>query len=128
MFDLIVHEPDGRKRILVDTAALIRAAGGVPQAIDYFQVSRDGTQVVVGISPGGSEASRLSVLKVANGRTLAGPIDRAQWASPSWLDDGSGLFFLRLQELAPGAKPSDKYLNSAVYFWNMHDAPAPLAA
>jgi prolyl oligopeptidase len=127
VFDLIVQEPDGRKRILVDTAALMRAAGGVPQAIDYFQVSRDGTQAVVGISPGGSEASRLSVLDVANGRTLAGPIDRAQWASPSWLDDGSGLFFLRLQELAPGAKPSDKYLNSAVYFWNMHEAPAALA-
>jgi prolyl oligopeptidase len=127
VFDLVVQESDSRKRILVDTAALIRAAGGVPQAIDYFQVSRDGTQVVVGISPGGSEASRLSVLDAANGRTLAGPIDRAQWASPSWLDDRSGLFFLRLQELAPGAKPTDKYMNSAVYFWNLHDAPAPLA-
>lgn len=127
VFDLMVREKDGSPRTLVDTAALMRAAGGVPQAIDYYQASRDGTRVAVGISAGGSEASRLSIIDASDGRTVAGPIDRAQWGSPSWLDDGTGLFFLRLQELGAGAQPGQKYLNSAVYFWNLRDAPAPLA-
>ena len=60
----------------------------------------------VGISAGGSENSRLSVLDAASGATLAGPIDRAQFGSPAWLDDGSGLFFLRMQALHPDSKPT----------------------
>ena len=127
VFNLVVQEPDGTQRTLVDTAALIAKAGGVPQAIDYYQASHDGARVAVGISPGGSEASQLTVLDVGSARTLAGPIDRAQWGSPSWLTDGSGLFFLRLQDPAAIKKPSDKYLNPAAYFWNLHDAPAPIA-
>ncbi|TLY72904.1 MAG: hypothetical protein E6K43_11935, partial [Gammaproteobacteria bacterium] len=127
VFDLMVREADGKARTLIDTAALIRAAGGVPQAIDYYQVEHDGTHLAVGISPGGSEASRLSVLDVASGRTIAGPIDRAQWGSPSWLTDGSGLFFLRLQDPQAVKQPSEKYLNPAAYFWDLHAAPAPIA-
>jgi prolyl oligopeptidase len=123
VYDLVVREADGAKRTLIDVAALIKAAGGVPQAIDYYQPSPDGTQVAVGISAGGSENSKISVLDVASGRSVAGPIDRAQFGSPSWLDDGKGLFFLRLQELKPGAKPSDKYLNGGTWFWTLAAPP-----
>jgi len=123
VFNLVVRESSGAKRTLVDTAALIKAAHGVPQAIDYFAPSRDGVRVAVGISAGGSEASSLSVLDVGSGRTLAGPIDRAQFASPSWLDDNAQLFFLRLQEVKAGAKPSDKYLNSGNWFWDLKNPP-----
>lgn len=123
VFDLLIKEPAHDKRTLIDIAALIRAAAGVPQAIDYFQPSRDAARVAVGISPGGSENSKLTVIDVASGRTLAGPIDRAQFGSPSWLDDGSGVFFLRMQQLHAGAAPSDKYLNSAVWFWDMKHPP-----
>jgi prolyl oligopeptidase len=127
VFDLIVREADGAKRTLIDTAALIKAAGGTPQAIDYFQATRDGTRVAVGISAGGSEDSNLTVLDVATGATVAGPVDRAQYGSPSWLDDGSGLFFVRLQELHPGAKPTDKYLNSGSWFWTTKAPPLEVA-
>jgi prolyl oligopeptidase len=127
VFDLVVREADGTARTLVDTAQRIKAAGGMPQAIDYYQVSHDGAQVAVGISPGGSEASVLSVLDVRSGRTTAGPVDRAQWGSPSWLTDGSGLFFLRLQDPAAVRQPSDKYLNPAAYFWDMRAAPLSIA-
>jgi prolyl oligopeptidase len=116
-WDLMVKEGAGEPRTLIDIPELIRAAGGVPQAIDYYQASPDGARVAVGISPGGSEASQLTVIDVASGRTIAGPIDRAQFATPSWLDDGSGVFFLRLQQLAPNAAPTEKYRNSAVWFW-----------
>jgi prolyl oligopeptidase len=123
VFNLVVRESSGAKRTLVDTAALIKAAHGVPQAIDYFVPARDGARVAVGISAGGSEASSISVLDVGSGRTLAGPIDRAQFASPAWLDDNAHLFFLRMQELTAGAKPSDKYLNSGSWFWDLKNPP-----
>ncbi|HEX4619064.1 MAG TPA: prolyl oligopeptidase family serine peptidase [Steroidobacteraceae bacterium] len=126
-FDLIVRDGDGSKRTLVDTAALIKAAGGTPQAIDYFQTTRDGTRVAVGISAGGSENSQISVLDAATGKTLAGPIDRAQFGSPSWLDDGSGIFFVRMQELHPDSRPTDKYLNSGAWFWTTRAPPVEVA-
>ncbi|MGH8266156.1 MAG: prolyl oligopeptidase family serine peptidase [Steroidobacteraceae bacterium] len=123
VYDLRVKDPGTAARTVVDTAALMKAAGGIPQAIDYYQASPDGARVAVGISAGGSEASRLTVLDAGSGRTLAGPIDRAQFGSPSWLDDGSGLFVLRMQELPAGAKPSDKYLNSGNWFWTLTSPP-----
>ena len=123
VFDLIVSDKSGTRRTLIDVAALIKAAGGQPQAIDYYQAAPDGEKVAVGISAGGSENSRISVLDVATGRTIAGPVDRAQFGAPSWLDDSSGLFFLRLQELKPGAKPSDKYLNAGTWFWTLKAPP-----
>ena len=123
VYDLMVHEADGTKRTLIDVAALIKAAGGMPQAIDYYQAAPDGTRVAVGISAGGSENSSISVLDVASGRTVAGPIERAQFGSPSWLDDGSALFFVRLQELGPNSKPTDKYLNAGTWFWTLSAPP-----
>ena len=127
VYDLVVRASGGQTHTLVDTKALIRAAGGVPQAIDYFTASRDGKRVAVGISAGGSEASSLTVLDTATGATVAGPIDRAQWASPSWTDDGAALFLGRLQELRPGAAPTDKYLNSSSSYWDLNSPPVLVA-
>ncbi len=127
VYDLVVRDSGGKPHTLVDTRALIKTAGGVPQAIDYFAASRDGKHVAVGISAGGSEASMLTVLDTATGATIAGPIDRAQWANPSWTDDGSALFLGRLQELIPGAAPTDKYLNSSAWYWDLHAPPVPVA-
>ena len=127
VYDLVVRASGGQTRTLVDTKALIRAAGGVPQAIDYFTASRDGKRVAVGISAGGSEASSLTVLDTATAATVAGPIDRAQWASPSWTDDGAALFVGRLQEPRPDAAPTDKYLNSSSSYWDLNGPPVPVA-
>ena len=127
VYDLVVRASGGQMHTLVDTKALIRAAGGVPQAIDYFTASRDGKRVAVGISAGGSEASSLTVLDTATAATVAGPIDRAQWASPSWTDDGAALFLGRLQEPRPGAAPTDKYLNSSSWYWDLNGPPVQVA-
>jgi prolyl oligopeptidase len=126
-FDLVVR-PNGRpKRTLVDATALIKAAGGVPHAIDYFAPSRDGKRVAIGISVGGSENSVLTVLDVASGATVAGPVDRAQWGFPSWTDDGLALFVGRLQELRPGAAPAEKYLNYSSSYWDLQGPPVRIA-
>jgi prolyl oligopeptidase len=127
VFDLVVQEAGGGKRMLVDTAALIKAAKGVPQAIDYYAPSPDGKLVAAGISAGGSENSSVTVRDVATGRIIAGPLDRAEFGGVSWLDDSSGLFVIRLQELTKDAKPTDKYLNSSCWFWNLKDPPRAVA-
>ena len=97
VFSLYVAD-GGRRRLLVDTAALIAKSNGTPHAIDWFAPSQDGRKVAVGISTGGSENSSMTVVDGASGAEVAGPIDRAQFGSVSWLDDGSGLFFVRMQK------------------------------
>ncbi len=118
VYNLMVSER-GSKRMLVDTGALIRAAGGTPHAIDYFTASPDGSRVAVGISTGGSENSVLKVIDAATGRTIAGPLDRAQFGGVAWLEDGSAMFISRLQPLAPGAAPTDKYRNMTADYWDL---------
>ncbi len=123
-FDLMVLEADGTKRRLIDMAAFIAAHGKVPHAIDYYTPNRDGTRVAVGISAAGSEDSQLSVIDAATGATVAGPLSRAQFGSVAWLDDGTGLFFTRLQEMKPGQAVAEKYENATVAFWTFHGEPA----
>ncbi len=127
VYNLMVRDAGGGRRVLIDTAALIAKAGGEPQAIDYFQASPDGTRVAAGISGGGSENSSLSVIDVASGRTIAGPVTRAQFGAPSWTDDGKALFFVRLQELGPKAAPSDKYMNTSAVYWTLAAEPVAIA-
>ena len=122
-YDLMVREADGSKRRLIDMAAYIIAHGNVPHAIDYYTPNRDGTKIAVGISAAGSEDSRLSVIDAVTGKTLAGPLDRAQFGGVSWLDDSSGLFFVRLQMLKPGQPISDKYNDATVAFWSLKGKP-----
>lgn len=126
VFALKVRGPDGSTRMLVDTAALIKASGGTPHAIDYFAPAPDGSKVAVGISTGGSEASELSVVDAATGRTIAGPIDRAQWGGVQWTDDGAGLTFSRLQKLGPNAPGTDKYKNITADYWDLTGDTVPL--
>ena len=103
----------GKERLLVDPEA-IKGAGGKHYAIDYFAPSLDNKYVAYGISPGGSEESVLHVIEVATGKETGEAIDRAQFGPPGWTDDNR-LLYNRLQKLAPGAPPSDKYLKSRVY-------------
>jgi len=116
----------GQPRTLVDTAALMKAHGGTPFAIDWFQASHDGSKVAVGISSGGSENSEMSILDAASGQTIAGPVDRAQFGGVDWLGDGSGLFFTRLQKLGDNPKPTDKYRNISADFWDLKGETQPL--
>lgn len=125
-YDLVVREANGATRKLVDVAALRAAHGGTPYAINYFLPSPDGTKVAVGISAGGSEDARLSVINVASGKTIAGPIDRARFGVTGWTDDGRTLFMVLLADLPANAPPTEKYQNSVAYSWNLKDAPVPL--
>jgi prolyl oligopeptidase len=102
------------ERLLIDPEKMTTAAG-VHYSIDYFQPSIDATYVAYGISPGGSEESVLHVVESATGKVLSDSIDRAEFASPSWMPDGKSFFYTRAQKLARDAPPTAKYQKLKVY-------------
>jgi len=102
------------ERLLVDPEKMT-TADGKHYSIDYFQPSLDGVYVAYGISLGGSEESVLHVLQSATGTLLPDSIDRAQFASPSWLPDGKSFFYTRAQKLGADAPPTAKYQKLKVY-------------
>ena len=98
-------------------------ADGKHYSIDYYQPSLDGVYVAYGISLGGSEESVLHVLQSATGKVLPDSIDRAEFASPSWLPDGKSFFYTRAQKLTAGAPPTAKYQKLKVYRHTLGEDP-----
>jgi prolyl oligopeptidase len=111
----------GAERLLVDPE-LVKNDDGTHSSIDYYQPSPDNRHVAVGISPAGSEASVIRIIDVASAKPLADTIDRAQYASPSWLPDGR-LMYSRLQKLPPDAPVTDKYQNQRVFIHTIGEDP-----
>ncbi len=99
----------GDERTLVDPTQMTQ--DGKHVSLDWWRASPDARYVVYGLSAAGSENSVVHVLDVEGDEILPERIDRAQYASPSWLPDSSGFFFNRLAE---GAKLGsvDYYRNS----------------
>jgi prolyl oligopeptidase len=90
---------DAKERLLVDPELLTK--DGVHYSIDYFQPSLDGTLVVYGISPGGSEDSVIHILETATGKLLPDAIDRARFGAIAWLPGNKSFLYNRLQKLTP---------------------------
>ncbi|HEX3699728.1 MAG TPA: prolyl oligopeptidase family serine peptidase [Phenylobacterium sp.] len=111
----------GADRLLLDPDS--RATASTHYSLDYWSASPDGTHVLVGVSPAGSEDSVIQILETATGRLLPESIDRAQFGSPSWLPDGSGFFFVRLKA---GTKPGDPdhYSDSVNWLHRLNTDPA----
>jgi prolyl oligopeptidase len=125
VYNLMVREPSGATRALVNVAALT-AATGKPQAINYFQPSPDGKHVAVGVSAGGNENADLTVLDSATGNRIAGPIPYARFAYPQFTSKG-GLTFTLSQELKAGQPKTDTFLNQRAVLWDLKGAPLALA-
>ena len=111
----------GKEQVLVDPDNM-EAPADKHYAIDYYQPSPDNKYVAYGISIGGSEESVLHVLDVATGKETGDVIDRANYAQPSWLPDAR-MIYSRMQKLAPGAPPTDKYQNQKVYVHKLGTNP-----
>ena len=101
---------DGPERLLLNPED--RNRGDVSYAMNYWVASPDGRRVLVGLSASGSEQAVMEIIDTATGRTLPDRIDRAQYASASWLDDGSGFFFNRLS--ASGTKGGEDFYKDSV--------------
>jgi prolyl oligopeptidase len=119
-FKLYVRQGfDGAERLLVDPEAMAKAAGGAPQAIDFYQPSPGGRYVAYGVSQGGSEESQIHVIDTATAKDLIAPIPRTHYSEAWWMPDESGFFYFGQRELAPGAPATDKYKRQLAYFHRM---------
>ena len=103
------------KEVLLADPEEFRAKTGKPHALNYFVPSWDGKYVAYGISQSGSEDAPIYVVETATRKQVGEPIDRCQFPQVSWLPDNSGFVYNRLQKLAAGAPPTEKYQRSQVY-------------
>ncbi len=63
--------------------------------LDAWDPSPDGRLLAYQLSSGGDEESSLSVLDVATGHVVDGPIDRTRYSPVAWLADSSGFYYVR---------------------------------
>jgi len=117
----------GEEKLLVDPETYTQATGK-PHAINYFDPSWDGKYMAYGISAAGSEDAVIHVIDTATGAEVDKPIDRAQFGEVSWRGDGKSFFYIRLQKLAEGADPTERYLKSKVFLHVIGNDPDKDAA
>ncbi|HEY0518215.1 MAG TPA: hypothetical protein VGC84_01890, partial [Ilumatobacteraceae bacterium] len=106
-------DPNAPARALFDPAT--RAADGAV-AIDWYEPSRDGALIVVGVSEGGTEHSTLAVIDVATGTMLPDSIPNTRASSIAWLPDNSGFWYLRY--------PPENVYDRHVFFHRLGTDPA----
>ncbi|MDR3504638.1 MAG: prolyl oligopeptidase family serine peptidase [Acidocella sp.] len=111
---------NGAEMLLIDPDSY--AKPGEHAELDWWEASPDGAHVVFGVSSGGSERSVLRVLDVTKNTVLPEQINRTNWASPSWLPDGSGFFYNRLQDVSPDSLDYEK--NSLCWLHRLNTDPA----
>ena len=92
---------DAEPVVLVDPAALDPTGA---TTLDAWEPSPAGDRVAVQLSAAGTEEASLTVIDVATGTTVDGPIDRTRYSPVAWLPDGSGYFHVR--RLAPDRVPA----------------------
>jgi prolyl oligopeptidase len=85
--------------------------------LDAWEPSPDGRLLAYQLSFGGDEESKLSVLDVATGRVVDGPIDRTRYSPVGWLADGSGFYYVRRLR-------ADSPFDRRVYLHLLGDDPA----
>ncbi len=98
---LLVREPDGGERVLLDPLAI--DPGGVT-TLDAWMPSDEGGLLAYQLSTGGDEESRLWVMDVATGEVVDGSIERCRYSPVAWLPGGRELYYVR--RLAPGRVPA----------------------
>ncbi|MFJ2033274.1 prolyl oligopeptidase family protein [Streptosporangium sp. NPDC087985] len=116
---LYTVEPDGTERALLDPATLDPAGRTV---IDSWQPSADGRRLAYQVSMGGQEESILSVLDVATGEIIDGPVGRCRYSPVAWLPDGHSFFYVRRLP-ADQVPPGEERFHRRVYLHRVGTDP-----
>jgi prolyl oligopeptidase len=98
---LLVIEPDGTERVLVDPMAIDPAG---TTTLDAWQPSKEGDLLAYQLSAGGTEESVVRVMDVATGDIVDGPVDRARYSPVAWLPGGKAYYYVR--RLDPSLVPA----------------------
>ncbi|HET7489860.1 MAG TPA: prolyl oligopeptidase family serine peptidase [Acidimicrobiales bacterium] len=98
---LLVREPEGGERVLVDPSAL---SDDDSVTLDGWAPSPDGRLLAYLLSEGGDEESALRVLDVGDGAVVDGPIDRTRYTPVAWTPEGDAYYYVR--RLPPGDVPA----------------------
>ncbi len=97
---LLVTEPDGTERVLVDPIVLDPSGA---TTVDSWSPSLEGERLAYLVSRGGDEESELFVLDVTTGEVVDGPVQRTKFTPVAWLPGGEELYYVR--RLPPHAVP-----------------------
>ena len=97
---LLVTEPDGTERVLIDPAALDPTS---LTTLDAWVPDLEGRRLAYQLSSGGDEHSVLHVLDVTTGADIEPPIDRCRYSAVAWLPGGEEFVFVRM--VAPEEAP-----------------------
>ena len=110
---VIYHQKglDGAPELLLDPNAL--SADGTTR-LSLFQLSKDGTRAVYGLSVGGSDWSTYKVLDVATKTPLEDSVEWVKVSGAAWA--GNGFFYSRYPAPVDGKDLSAKNVNHQVYF------------
>jgi prolyl oligopeptidase len=89
---LLVIEPDGTERVLLDPMELDPEGH---TTLDTWAPSKEGALLAYQLSVGGTEESTTWVMDVATGETVEGPIDRTRYSPIAWLPGGKAYYYVR---------------------------------
>ena len=117
---LLTRDADGAERVLVDPMALDPTG---LTTLDSWQPSKDGRLLAHQTSSGGTEESVLTVIDVASGATVDGPIDRCRYSPVAWLPDASAFYYVRQLPLDEVPDDEGQY-HRRVWLHRLGSAPA----
>lgn len=122
---IYVRYPRSGEERLVFAVGATGQEEGDQGTMDYYSVSPDGHYLAVGVSTGGTQASVIRVIDILSGQVLPERLDRAQYGSPSWLNDGQSFFYHRMALVAADVSEAEKWRNSMLY---LHEVGTPATA
>jgi prolyl oligopeptidase len=126
-FKLYWREKAGGPDVLLVDPEVESKAKGVPHAISAINPSPDGRLVAYKIAAGGGEIGAIRVIETATRKEVTPPIDRVWFGVSSWLEDGSGFFYLRLAEGYDKRPRAERFLDGRTYLRRLAE-PAKDAA
>ena len=110
---MLRDEVDGDPRVLIDPNQWSEDGA---TALAEWAASSDGSRVAYAVQEGGTDWRTIKIIDVDTGQILSDEVKWARFTTMVWAEDGSGFFYSRYPEPAPGTESLASVANHAVYF------------